>query len=86
MKVTVLKVDMKRDTLRRTILELLVKGSIHYTELDKKVCISCHPFATTNTFKTQFKYLLNNNYIIRIRRGIYKITPKGEKYLNLLKS
>jgi DNA-binding PadR family transcriptional regulator len=79
-----LNADMKRDTLRRTILELLEKGSLHYTELDKKVCASCHPFATTNTFKSQFRYLLNNNCITRISRGIYIITEKGEKYLFLL--
>ena len=81
-----LKADMKRDTLRRTILELLEKGSKHYTDLDKKVCASCHSFATSNTFKSQFNYLLNNNYIARISRGIYKTTDKGEKYLALLNS
>lgn len=75
---------MKRDILRRTILELLEKGSLHYTELDKKVCTSCHPFATTNTFKSQFNYLLNNGCITRISRGIYKITEKGEKYLDIM--
>ncbi|WNZ30035.1 MAG: hypothetical protein IAX21_04065 [Candidatus Bathyarchaeota archaeon] len=79
-----MKADMKRDTLRRTILELLEKGSKHYTELDKKVCASCHPFATTNTFKSQFNYLLKNDCITRINRGIYQLTSKGEKYLIVL--
>lgn len=75
--------DLERDILRRTILEL-AKSSAHYTELNKKLCATCYPFATTNTFKSQLNYLLNNNYIERIARGIYQITPKGEKYLELL--
>jgi DNA-binding PadR family transcriptional regulator len=78
--------ERERDILRRTILELLEKGWVHYTDLDKKVCASCHSFATTNTFKSQLHYLLSNNHIKRIDRGIYQITPKGEKYLTLLTS
>jgi DNA-binding PadR family transcriptional regulator len=78
--------DRERDVLRRTILELLAKGCVHYTDLDKKVCASCHSFATTNTFKSQLHYLLNNKYVNRIARGVYKITPRGKNYLFLLKS
>jgi DNA-binding PadR family transcriptional regulator len=76
--------EQERDILRKTILELLTKDCSHYTDLDKKVCATCHPFATTNTFKSQLQYLLSNNYIQRISRGIYQITPKGKKYLALL--
>ena len=78
--------DLKREILRLTILELLEKSCMHYTELEKKVNASGHPFATTNTFKSQLDYLLKNGYVNRVSRGVYKITPKGEKYLNLLKS
>jgi DNA-binding PadR family transcriptional regulator len=78
--------EEQRDILRRTILELLAKGSVHYTDLDKKVCASCYPFATVNTFNSQLRYLLSNNYIVRVARGTYQITPKGENYLVLLKS
>jgi len=78
--------DRERDILRRTILELLAKGCVHYTDLDKKVCASCHSFATTNTFKSQLHYLLSSNHITRIARGIYQITQKGKKYLALLTS
>ncbi|MDH5636484.1 MAG: hypothetical protein OEY47_07460 [Candidatus Bathyarchaeota archaeon] len=78
--------DRERDVLRRTVLEILAKGHVHYTDLDKKVCATCHSFATTNTFKSQLHYLLNNDYITRIARGIYQITPKGKKYLILLTS
>jgi predicted transcriptional regulator len=81
-----MKADVKRDTLRSTILELLANGKIHYTNLEKKVCALGHSFATTNTFKSQFQYLLQTGHAQRISRGIYKITPKGEKYLALLKS
>jgi DNA-binding PadR family transcriptional regulator len=78
--------DRERDVLRRTILELLAKGCVHYTDLDKKVCASCHSFATTNTFKSQLHYLLNNKYVNRIARGVYQITSRGKNYLFLLKS
>jgi len=72
--------DRERDILRKTILELLTKGCVHYTDLDKKVCASGHSFATTNTFKSQLHYLLSNGFITRISRGTYQITPKGKKY------
>jgi len=78
--------EWERDVLRRSILEILVKDCVHYTDLDKKVCATCHSFATTNTFKSQLRYLLSNGYIERITRGIYQITPKGKKYLVLLTS
>ena len=76
--------NMKRDILRRTILELLSKGDIHYTELEKKVCTTCYPLSTSNTFKSQLHYLLENNHIRRITRGVYQITSKGNNYLALL--
>jgi len=78
--------EWERDVLRRTILEILAKGHVHYTDLDKKVCATCHPFATTNTFKSRLHYLLSNGYITRIARGVYQITPRGENYLALLAS
>jgi len=67
--------DRERDILRKTIMEILAKGSVHYTDLDKKVCATCHTFATTNTFKSQLHYLLSNDYIKRIARGVYQIAP-----------
>ena len=78
--------DRERDVLRKTILEILAKGRVHYTDLDKKVCATCHSFATTNTFKSQLHYLLSNGHIARIARGVYQITLKGKKYLALLTS
>jgi len=75
---------MKRDILRRTVLELLAQEPKHYTELEKKLCGTCYEFATPNTFRRQLKYLIDYCFIERISRGIYKITTKGEKYLDLL--
>ena len=68
--------DVKRETIRIAILELLSKGYMHYTEMEKKANASGYSFATTNTFKTQLHYLLSNKYINRISRGIYQITSK----------
>jgi DNA-binding PadR family transcriptional regulator len=76
--------DVKRDQLRKSVLELLAKSDLHYTDLEKKICIMCYQFATSNTFKTQLRYLIENDYINRISRGIYRITTKGNNYLNLL--
>jgi len=79
-----LNADVKRDILRKTILELLTKGTVHYTDLEKKVSASGHSFATTNTFKPQLDYLLRKEFVERASRGIYHITEKGRKYLVLL--
>jgi len=77
--------DKKREILRIAILELLAKGCVHYTELEKKVNASGHSFATTNTFKSQLHYLLSNGYVDRVARGVYHIIVKRQKYLYLLK-
>jgi len=76
--------DRERDLLRKTILEMLVKGHVHYMDLEKKVTATCYSFATTNTFKRQLRYLLNNTYVQRVTRGVYQITAKGQNYLVLL--
>jgi DNA-binding PadR family transcriptional regulator len=76
--------DRERDLLRKTILEMLVKGHVHYTDLGKKVTATCYSFATTNTFKRQLRYLLDNTYVRRVTRGLYQITLKGKSYLALL--
>ena len=77
--------DKERDVLRRTILELVKKGHVHYTDIEKKAVATCLSFATTNTFRKQFyHYLLLNGYVERVSRGVYKITSKGEKLLEIL--
>jgi len=75
----------ERDVSRRTILELVKKGPVHYTDIEKKACATCLCYATSNTIRKQFyHYLLPNSYVERTSRGIYKITPKGEKLLEIL--
>lgn len=77
--------DPERDQLRKTILQFIRKGYVHYTDIEKKTVATCLRFATSNTFRKQFySYLLPNGYVERVSRGIYKITPKGEKLLEIL--
>jgi len=78
--------DQERDILRRTILELIKKGHVHYTDIEKKAVATCLSFATSNTIRKQFyHYLLENGYVERVSRGVYKITQKGEKLLEILR-
>jgi len=77
--------DLKRDILRKTILQFIKKGYVHYTDIEKKTVATCLRFATSNTFRKQFYgYLVPNGYVERVSRGIYKITPKGKKLLEIL--
>ena len=67
------------------MLELVKKGHVHYTDIEKKVVATCLRFATSNTVRKQFyRYLLENGYVERVSRGVYKITQKGEKLLEIL--
>ena len=59
-------------------------SSLLITELNKKICASCHPFATTATFSSQLRYLLQKDFIKRESRGIYQITETGKKYLEII--
>jgi predicted transcriptional regulator len=77
--------DRERDLLRKAILQFIKKGHVHYTDIEKKTVATCLRFATSNTFRKQFYgYLLPNGYVERVSQGIYKITQKGEKLLEIL--
>ena len=76
--------DYERDIMRKIILSLVKKGHCHWTDLKKMVLGSCYSFATDSTFATQMRYLLRNGHIERVERGIYRITDKGKKYLEIL--
>ena len=76
--------DHERDMMRKIILSMVKKGHIHWTDLKKRVLGSCYPFATDSTFNHQLRYLLDKGFIERVERGIYRISPQGEKYLNIL--
>jgi len=54
-------------------------------DVEKKAVATCLRFAMSNTVRKQFYgYLLPNGYIERVSRGIYEITQKGEKLLEIL--
>lgn len=77
--------DQERDILRKIILELIKKGHTHYTEIERKTIATHLCFATSNTVRKQFHhYLLSNSYVERVSRGVYKLTSKGEKLLEVL--
>jgi predicted transcriptional regulator len=77
--------DRERNLLRKAILQFIKKDHVHYTDIEKKTVATCLHFATSNTFRKQFyDYLLPNDYVQRVNRGVYKITPKGEKLLEIL--
>jgi len=77
--------DQERDILRKTILKLVKRGHVHYTDIEKKAVVTCLRFATSNTVRKQFyHYLLPNGYVERVSRGVYKITSRGEKLLEIL--
>jgi len=78
--------DQERDLMRRIVLEMVSKGQVIQNDLEKKAIVTCDPSATTNTFKSQLRYLLSNGYINRFSRSIYQIKPRGENYLALLAS
>jgi len=76
---------VRKDVPRGTILELVKKGHVHHTDIEKKAVATCLRFATSNTVRKQFyHYLLVNGYVERVSRGIYRITLKGEKLLEIL--
>lgn len=71
----------QQDAVDKLILEMLAKGHIHWTDLEKKVLATYVPFATHGRFRGRMKYLLKTGHIVRIERGIYEITEKGMKYM-----
>ena len=74
--------DAQRDQLRKTILMLISKGYVNYVRIEKKAVASCAPFITSNTFRAQFyDYLLAQGFIVKVGRGCYALTEKGEKLL-----
>jgi predicted transcriptional regulator len=77
--------DQDRDILRKTILELISRGHVRFTAIEKRCVASCLPFATSHTFRHQFYgYLLTEGYVKRVSRGVYALTEKGENLLLVL--
>jgi predicted transcriptional regulator len=77
--------DRERDQLRRVILELVSRGFVHWTEIEKRACASCFDFATSNTVRRQFYgYLMPCGFVERVGRGRYQLTDKGRDLLTVL--
>ena len=74
----------EQDAMDRIILETLKEGWVRWTDLEKKVLATCHPSATRTRFDNRLRYLLKKGYIERVRRGIYRITENGEKYMEII--
>lgn len=73
-----------QDFMDKIILEKLSKCNIRWSDLLKSVSATCHPFATYGRFTSRMKYLMRKGYIERVTRGLYRVTKKGHKYMELL--
>lgn len=82
--------DQERDELLKTMLGLLAKGRVCWTDLKKKVLGSCQPYATDCTYSRQMRYLERAGYIRKLgakgTRAPYEIMPKGKRLLAALQS
>jgi DNA-binding PadR family transcriptional regulator len=74
----------EQDMLDKVILGALKRGDVHWTALEKKVLTTCHSLATRTRFDNRLRYLLKKEYVTRVNRGVYGITAKGEKYMDVI--
>lgn len=58
--------------------------SFSWTVLEKKVLTTCHSLATRTRFDNRLRYLLKKEYIERVSRGVYRVTEKGIKYMQVI--
>jgi predicted transcriptional regulator len=70
--------------LDKVILTALKRGHVRWTFLEKKVLTTCNSLATRTRFDNRLRYLLKKEYIERVSRGIYRITEKGTKYMEII--
>jgi predicted transcriptional regulator len=74
----------EQDMMAKVILAALRRGHVRWTVLEKKVLTTCHSLATRTRFDNRLRYLLKKEYVERVSRGIYRITEKGEKYMQVI--
>jgi len=74
----------EQDMMDKVILAALKNGYIRWTVLEKKVLTTCHSLATRTRFDNRLRCLVKKEYIERVSRGIYRITKKGEKYMQVI--
>jgi len=68
----------------KLILETLVKGKIHWSDLCRRVLGTHQPYATPSRFQSRMKYLLARKHIERVVKGVYQIADSGKRYLESL--
>jgi len=74
----------EQDMMDKVILVALKRGDMRWTALEKKVLTTCHSLATRTRFDNRLRYLLKKEYIMRVSRGVYRITEKGIKYMDVI--
>jgi len=74
----------EQDMMDKVILAALKSGDVRWTVLEKKVLTTCHSLATRTRFDNRLRYLLKKEYIERVSRGVYRITEKGTKYMDVI--
>ena len=74
----------EQDMLDKVILSALNRGDVRWTVLEKKVLTKCHSLATRTRFDNRLRYLLKKEYIMRVSRGVYRITENGTKYMQVI--
>jgi predicted transcriptional regulator len=74
----------EQDMMDKVILAALNRGDVRWTVLEKKVLTTCHSLATRTRFDNRLRYLLKKEYIERVSRGVYRITEKGTKYMQVI--
>jgi DNA-binding PadR family transcriptional regulator len=74
----------EQDMMDKVILAALKRGDVHWTALEKRVLTTCHSLATRTRFDNRLRYLLKKEYITRVSRGVYRITEKGTKYMQVI--
>jgi predicted transcriptional regulator len=74
----------EQDMMDKVILATLKRGDVRWTVLEKRILTTCHSLATRTRFDNRLRYLLKKEYIERVSRGVYRITEKGTKYMQVI--
>jgi len=75
----------EQEEIEASILQALKRrGELRWTQLEKHVMRSCSVSVSSYRFRLRMQYLLQRGFVERVRKGVYRITEKGEKYLSLL--
>jgi hypothetical protein len=60
---------MKRDQVRKVILNLIKNGCTNYTEIEYQATVKCLTFGSRNVVVRQFyKYLVAKGFVERVSR------------------